>query len=35
VQDCRIDATMIYVHVAEAHPRELPEHVAALTGAKR
>jgi integrase len=23
----RIDETMLYVHVAEAHPRELPEHV--------
>lgn len=29
----RIDETMLYVHVAESHPRELPEHVneAALT----
>jgi len=25
----RIDETMLYVHVAEAHPRELPEHVQA------
>ena len=23
----RIDETMLYVHVAESHPRELPEHV--------
>jgi integrase len=27
----RIDETMLYVHVAEAHPRELPEHVQQCT----
>ena len=27
----RIDETMLYVHVAEAHPRELPAHIREAT----